>query len=60
MTSTILTVEAAAALLQLHPKTVLRFIREGRLRASRHETPPKKTEEFEVLHMQDRAVLREP
>lgn len=35
MTSTILTVEAAAALLQLHPKTVLRFIREGRLRATR-------------------------
>ena len=29
------TVEAAAARLQLHPKTVLRFIREGRLKANR-------------------------
>lgn len=35
MTTDILTVDAAARLLQLHPKTVLRFIREGRLRATR-------------------------
>jgi excisionase family DNA binding protein len=35
MTSEILTVDAAAKLLQLHPKTVLRFIREGRLRATK-------------------------
>lgn len=35
MSGHILTVDAAAALLQLHPKTVLRFIREGRLRATR-------------------------
>jgi excisionase family DNA binding protein len=33
MSSEFLTVDVAAALLQLHPKTVLRFIREGRLRA---------------------------
>jgi excisionase family DNA binding protein len=31
----LLTVDAAAALLQLHPKTVLRFIRDGRLRAGK-------------------------
>ncbi|MBW8301167.1 MAG: helix-turn-helix domain-containing protein [Hydrogenophaga sp.] len=35
MTSEILTVDAAANLLHLHPKTVLRFIREGRLRATK-------------------------
>lgn len=35
MTTEFLTVEAAAHLLQLHPKTVLRFIREGRLRATK-------------------------
>lgn len=35
MTAEFLTVEAAAQLLQLHPKTVLRFIREGRLRATK-------------------------
>lgn len=35
MTTDILTVEAAANVLQLHPKTVLRFIREGRLRATK-------------------------
>lgn len=35
MTTEILTVDAAANLLQLHPKTVLRFIREGRLRATK-------------------------
>jgi len=31
----LLTVDAAAAVLQLHPKTVLRFIRDGRLRAAK-------------------------
>lgn len=31
----ICTVEAAAAELQLHPRTVLRYIREGRLKATR-------------------------
>ena len=35
MTTEFLTVDAAARLLKLHPKTVLRFIREGRLRATR-------------------------
>ncbi len=35
MTTELLTVDAAAEVLQLHPKTVLRFIREGRLRATR-------------------------
>lgn len=35
MTTEFLTVDAAAQLLKLHPKTVLRFIREGRLRATR-------------------------
>lgn len=35
MTTDILTVETAANLLQLHPKTVLRFIRERRLRATK-------------------------
>ena len=35
MTAEFLTAEAAAQLLQLHPKTVLRFIREGRLRATK-------------------------
>lgn len=35
MTTEFLTVETAAHLLQLHPKTVLRFIREGRLRATK-------------------------
>lgn len=35
MTSQILTVDAAARVLELHPKTVLRFIREGRLRATK-------------------------
>lgn len=35
MTAEFLTVEAAAHLLQLHPKTILRFIREGRLRATK-------------------------
>lgn len=35
MTTEFLTVETAAQLLQLHPKTVLRFIREGRLRATK-------------------------
>lgn len=44
MTSNILTVEAAANLLQLHPKTVLRHIREGRLRAT------KVGKQYRVLH----------
>jgi excisionase family DNA binding protein len=35
MSAELLTVEAAAEMLQLHPKTVLRFIREGRIRASK-------------------------
>lgn len=35
MSSPLLTVEAAASALNLHPKTVLRHIREGRLQASR-------------------------
>lgn len=35
MTHDLLTVEAAATALQLHPKTVLRFIREGRLKANK-------------------------
>lgn len=35
MSGELLTVDAAAKLLQLHPKTVLRFIRQGRLRASK-------------------------
>ena len=35
MTQDLLTVETAATELQLHPKTVLRFIREGRLKATR-------------------------
>lgn len=35
MSSDFLTVEAAAAILQMHPKTVLRYIREGRLRATK-------------------------
>lgn len=35
MSSELMTVAAAAALLQIHPKTVLRFIRDGRLRASK-------------------------
>lgn len=35
MSSNLLTVEQAAQQLKLHPKTVLRHIREGRLRATR-------------------------
>lgn len=35
MTKELLTVEAAAEALKLHPKTVLRFIREGRLKATK-------------------------
>lgn len=35
MSSDFLTVDAAAAILQMHPKTVLRHIREGRLRATK-------------------------
>lgn len=35
VSSVFLTVEGAAAILQMHPKTVLRHIREGRLRASK-------------------------
>lgn len=35
MSENVLSVAAAAERLQLHPKTVLRFIREGRLRATR-------------------------
>ena len=35
MTSDFLTVDAAAAILQMHPKTVLRYIRDGRLRATK-------------------------
>lgn len=35
MTETLFTVEAAAEQLRLHPKTILRFIREGRLRATK-------------------------
>lgn len=35
MTETLFTVEAAAEQLKLHPKTILRFIREGRLRATK-------------------------
>ena len=35
MSEPFLTVEAAAARLQLHPKTVLRFIHDGRLHATR-------------------------
>lgn len=35
MSSDFLTVDAAAAILQMHPKTVQRHIREGRLRATR-------------------------
>ena len=35
MSQELLTVEAASGALQLHPKTVLRFIREGRLRATK-------------------------
>lgn len=35
MSADFMTVDAAAGLLQLHPKTVLRHIREGRLRATR-------------------------
>ena len=35
MKQELLTVETAAQELQLHPKTVLRFIREGRLKASK-------------------------
>ena len=35
MSGELLTVDAAAGLLQLHPKTVLRFIRDGRLRATK-------------------------
>lgn len=35
MSEELLTVEAAAEALSLHPKTVLRHIREGRLRASK-------------------------
>lgn len=35
MTQDLLTVDSAAAALQLHPKTVLRFIREGRLKATK-------------------------
>lgn len=35
MSHPFVTVDAAAELLQLHPKTVLRFIRDGRLRATR-------------------------
>lgn len=35
MPEELLTVEAVSEALQLHPKTVLRFIREGRLRATK-------------------------
>lgn len=35
MSSDFLTVDAAAAILQMHPKTVQRHIREGRLRATK-------------------------
>lgn len=35
MSNTLMTVEQAAAALKLHPKTVLRHIREGRLHATR-------------------------
>lgn len=35
MSEKFLTVEATAEALQLHPKTVLRFIRQGRLRANK-------------------------
>lgn len=35
MSSELLTVESAAGELQVHPKTVLRFIREGRLKAAK-------------------------
>ncbi len=35
MTQELLTVEAAAETLKLHPKTVLRFIREGKLKATK-------------------------
>ena len=35
MTQELLTVDAAAQALKLHPKTVLRFIREGRLKATK-------------------------
>lgn len=35
MSDRVLTVEAVAGRLQVHPRTVLRFIRDGRLRATR-------------------------
>lgn len=35
VSSELLTVDAAAEMLHLHPKTVLRFIRDGRLKASK-------------------------
>ncbi|MBN8949867.1 helix-turn-helix domain-containing protein [Rhizobium sp. 60-20] len=35
MTEALFTVEVAAEQLRLHPKTILRFIREGRLRATK-------------------------
>lgn len=35
MSADLLTVDAAAKMLHLHPKTVLRFIRDGRLKASK-------------------------
>lgn len=35
MSSGFLTVDAAAGILQMHPKTVLRHVREGRLRATK-------------------------
>lgn len=35
MSGELVTVEMAAELLQLHPRTVLRFIRDGRLKASK-------------------------
>ena len=35
MTTEFLTIDATAEALKLHPKTVLRFIREGRLRATK-------------------------
>lgn len=35
MTQELLTVDAAAEALKLHPKTVLRFIREGKLKATK-------------------------
>lgn len=51
MSAELVTVEVAAGILQLHPKTVLRFIRDGRLKAS------KVGKQYRILHSDLRSFL---